>query len=184
LPAAESGSLALEIERKFLVNNDGWRAHCVREERLVDGLLSTSKGLKVRVRTYEGRATIAVKTRRRGRVRHEFEYEIPMADARHLLSSECDGDVVAKMRCYVPYRGFTWEVDVYEGPLAGTVIAEIELTGDAIDPPIPPWVGREVTDDAFYRKSALRARALDRKTGRSEATARAGRDIQPEARPN
>jgi len=152
--------VALEIERKFLVIDERWRAGCVRRERLVDGLLATSKGRKVRVRMNGDGATICIKSRKSARVRHEFEYAVPLADARQLIENDCGGDVVAKTRHHVPYAGFTWEVDVYEGALAGVVIAEIELASEDAEPPLPPWVGREVTDDPQFRKRALRARRL------------------------
>ena len=171
--------MTLEIERKFLVRDGAWRGLCVRRERLVDGLLATSKGRKVRVRIYGDRATLAIKTRKNGPVRHEYEYEIPLHDARQLLANECGGDVVAKTRHYVPFQGFTWEVDVYEGALAGVVIAEVELKHDNIEPPRPAWIGREVTDDPDYRQSKLRARAggaaLPTARGHKTSRERAGR---------
>jgi adenylate cyclase len=147
--------VALEIERKFLVTDDAWRAEVDSSERLVDGLLATSKGRKVRVRLYGGRATIAIKTRKKGRVRFEFEYEIPISDAEHILKSECGHSVLAKTRHYIPYGGFTWEVDEYEAPLAGVILAEVELTSDEQDPPLPSWIGAEVTDDPAFRKTRL-----------------------------
>src|SRR5579871_3368967 len=104
--------MALEIERKFLVTDDRWRAQVLRSERLVDGLLATSKGRKVRVRLYAERATIAVKTRKKGPSRLEFEYDIPVCDARQLLDTECGRTILAKTRYYVPYADFLWEVDV------------------------------------------------------------------------
>ena len=147
--------MALEIERKFLVADERWRMQTVRSERLVDGLLATSKGRKVRVRLYADRATIAIKTRKKGRVRFEFEYEIPMGDARHMLATECGRSVLAKTRHFVPHAGYTWEVDEYEAPLAGVVLAEVELTADDEQPPLPPWVGLEVTEDPAFRKTRL-----------------------------
>lgn len=147
--------MALEIERKFLVKGDAWRTQTLSSERLVDGLLATSKGRKVRVRLYADRATIAIKTRKKGRVRFEFEYEIPVGDARHILKAECGRSVLAKTRHLVPYAGYTWEVDEYEAPLEGIVLAEVELTSDAEDPPLPSWVGAEVTDDPAFRKTRL-----------------------------
>jgi adenylate cyclase len=154
--------VALEIERKFLVADECWRDACVGSDRLVDGLLATSKGRKVRVRINGPEATVCIKSRKSARVRDEFEYAIPLADARQLLENDCGGDVVAKTRHYVPYAGFTWEVDVYEGSLAGIVIAEIELPSEEAQPPLPPWIGREVTDDARFRKSAFRNGRLTR----------------------
>lgn len=150
-----------EIERKFLVVGNDWREQAARSQRLVDGLLATSKGRKVRVRLYAERATITVKTRKRGRSRLEFEYDIPIGDARQLLDTECGRTVLAKTRYYVPYADFLWEVDVYEPPLDGVVLAEVELASVDQDPPLPPWVGREVTEDPAFRKRNLFAdRAL------------------------
>jgi CYTH domain-containing protein len=169
--------VALEIERKFLVATDGWRRHVLRSERLVDGLLATSKGRKVRVRLYGDRATLAIKTRKKGRVRLEFEYEIPQADAQQLLETECGSTVLAKTRHYVPFAGCTWEVDVYEAPLEGLVLAEVELSFPEAEPRLPAWIGREVTDDPAFRKQRLFADRARRKFAPSPARAK------PKARP-
>jgi adenylate cyclase len=147
--------MALEIERKFLVTDDTWRGQTLRSERLVDGLLATSKGRKVRVRLYADHATIAIKTRKKGRVRFEYEYEIPIGDARHMLKTECGRSVLAKTRHYVPYAGYTWEVDEYEAPLDGIVLAEVELRSADEDPPLPCWVGSDVTGDPAFQKTRL-----------------------------
>ena len=144
-----------EIERKFLVIGDGWRTAAASCERLIDGLLATSKGRKVRVRLYEERATLSVKTSKKFRSRLEFEYDIPREDALQMLATECGRSVVAKLRHRVPHEGFTWEVDVYEGVLEGVVLAEVELETAEQDPPRPAWVGREVTEDPAFRKNRL-----------------------------
>lgn len=147
--------MALEIERKFLLASDDWKGEAVRSERLVDGLLATSKGRKVRVRLYGDRATLAVKTRRAKGVRFEFEYDIPIEDAEQMLATQCGRTVLAKRRHYIPHQGFTWEVDVYEAPLDGVVLVEVELERADQDPPRPAWVGREVTDDPAYAKQRM-----------------------------
>lgn len=164
--------MAEEIERKFLIAGDGWRVDATRRERLVDGLLATSKGRKVRIRLYEDKATLTIKTGRKGRSRLEFEYEIPRADAERLLVTECGHSVVAKTRHHVPHHGFDWEVDVYEGVLEGVVLAEVELSSADQDPPLPEWVGREVTEDPAFRKQRLvdeRLRGLAAPVRRSKA---------------
>jgi len=162
--------MALEIERKFLIADETWRRHAVRSERIVDGLLATSKGRKVRVRLYADRATLAVKTRKKGRVRFEFEYAIPVIDARHMLRAECGRSTLAKTRHYVPHGGKTWEVDEYEAPLAGILLAEVELTEADQALSLPSWIGREVTDDPAFSKTRL-------------FTERAGRRFAPKRRP-
>ena len=110
--------MAREIERKFLVSDQSWRELCTKSEQLRDGLVAISNERKVRVRIYESRATITVKTRGTGAAREEFEYVIPVEDARELITNHCDGNVLDKIRHYVPYQGFIWEVDVYEGILS------------------------------------------------------------------
>jgi CYTH domain-containing protein len=147
--------MALEIERKFLLKNDDWRGQVSRSERLVDGLLATSRGRKVRVRLYADRATIAIKTRKKGRIRFEYEYEIAVGDARRILETECGRNILAKTRHHVVHAGYAWEVDEYEAPLDGIVLAEVELKSEGEEPPLPSWVGAEVTEDPAFRKTRL-----------------------------
>jgi len=144
--------MATEIERKFLVASDSWRKLYTTSDSLRDGLLASSNGRKVRVRIYEKRATLTIKSKQQGSERSEYEYEIPIADAEELLTSHCDGNILAKTRYYVPYRGFIWEVDVYDGILSGVVLAEVEIERADIDVPLPSWIGREITGEPQYRK--------------------------------
>jgi len=97
-------------------------------------------------------ATIALKSRRRGPVRTEFEYVIPYSDAEEMLRTMCDGNVLDKVRHFVSHEGNDWHVDVYEGLLAGVVLAEIELADAGQEFALPDWIGAEVTADPRYRK--------------------------------
>lgn len=144
-----------EIERKFLVRNDAWRQHVDWSEHLRDGILAASDGRKVRVRLYENRATLTVKSRQEHGRRAEFEYEIPRDHAEEMLASHCGTSILEKTRHYVPFNGLTWEIDLYEGLLAGIVLAEVELDRIDRDVPLPEWVGEEVTDRPEYKKSAM-----------------------------
>ena len=114
--------MALEIERKFLVANDGWKSSVVRSVRIRDGLIANNKGHKARVRIANDVATIALKSRRRGLVRTEFEYAIPHTDAEEMLRTMCDDDILDKVRHFVSHGSNTWQVDVYEGLLDGVVL--------------------------------------------------------------
>ena len=157
-----------EIERKFLVRSDAWRALVTRSERLRDGLVAASDGRKVRVRLYEDRAMLTIKSRSEGGSRAEFEYEIPRDHAQELLALHCGIDTLEKTRHHVPFEGFVWEIDVYEGELSGVVLAEVELDRIDREVPIPEWAGEEVTDRAEYRKTAmLEARRAAVTAGRS-----------------
>ena len=144
--------MAVEIERKFLVADHGWKNSIARSVRICDGLIANNNGQKVRVRIANGVATIAIKSRRRGPARTEFEYAIPYSDAEEMLRTMCGGNVLDKVRHFVSYAGNTWQIDVYEGLLEGVVLAEIELTDADQKLTLPDWIGEEVTADPTYRK--------------------------------
>lgn len=147
--------MAIEIERKFVPSNNAWRALSHMRERLVDGLLAAAEGRKIRVRLYETRATLTVKSARDGLRRDEFEYEIPVADATEMIAKHCGAKVLVKTRHYVEHLGFAWHIDEYHGLLEGVVIAEVELESEHASVPLPAWVGRDVTQDPNYRQSHL-----------------------------
>jgi adenylate cyclase len=155
--------MPLEIERKFLVKDASWREQCTKCERLRDGLVAVSDSLKVRVRLYDDRATLAIKTKRVGAVRHEFEYEIPRSDAEKLLAEHCGYRKLEKTRHHLKHEGFRWIVDVYEGILKGVTIAEVELERPDVHVPLPKWVGREVTNDPRYTKLAMLLSEMERR---------------------
>lgn len=149
--------MGIEIERKFLVASDAWRAGVSRSTRFSQGYLSRDPARTVRVRLAGEQAFLTIKGATLGAARAEFEYAVPVADARALLAI-CDGPVVEKVRSLCPYEGMTWEVDEFLGANAGLVLAEIEL--DTEDQPFarPPWLGAEVTGDARFVNANLAVR--------------------------
>jgi adenylate cyclase len=149
---ADYPDVSLEIERKFLVANEGWKTAVIRSVRIRDGLIANNKGHKARVRIANDVATIALKSRRRGPVRTEFEYTIPYSDAEEMLDTMCDGNVLDKVRHLVSHEGNIWHIDVYHGLLDGVVLAEIELADAGQEFALPDWIGAEVTSDPRYRK--------------------------------
>ena len=152
--------MALEIERKFLLANGDWKREVVRREHFWDGLLARFREGKVRVRLTESDARLTIKGPRERLSRLEFEYEIPRADAEHMLRSLCQADpILEKVRHTVPFGGLDWLIDVYMGPLSGVVLAEVELKHPDQHLQLPPWAGEEVTNDHRFRKRALALRA-------------------------
>lgn len=147
-----------EIERRFLVTGQGWRAGATRVRRLHQGYLAREEGVTVRLRIADDVAALTIKGPG-SLVRPEYEYPLPAMEAREMLDLLCAGRRLVKTRHSVPHGGLTWEVDVFEGPLAGLVIAEVELPDPAHDLPLPPWAGREVTDDPRYANAALASAA-------------------------
>lgn len=95
----------IEIERKFLVRNDDWRANATSAHEIRQGYLTRGRENSVRVRTIDGlSARLTVKFGKRGPSREEYEYDIPYAEAVELLSHAIGG-VVEKTRYTVPHRG-------------------------------------------------------------------------------
>ena len=151
--------MAIEIERKFIVAGDGWRPPVIRSERLKQGYLSTGNGVTVRIRTIDDeRAFLTIKGGGSALARAEFEYAIPIGDARQLLGY-CTGISIIKQRHILDLPGGDWIVDVFEGRHRGLVLAEVELKAPTGDLALPAWLGREVTGDSQYYNSSLAALA-------------------------
>ncbi len=156
--------MGIEIERKFLVVDDGWReaAHTVvpMAQGYINDMGAMDRGeqkASVRVRIQGEVAFLNLKSRELGHTRQEFDYPIPVDDARALLGL-CVGGVIDKRRHHVRHEGHLWEVDEFLGDNAGLVVAEIEL-GDAGEGFVKPaWAGREVTDALRYYNLALASR--------------------------
>jgi CYTH domain-containing protein len=147
--------MPVEIERKFLVLSDEWRRAATGSQRLRDGMLARFGDGKVRVRVADDQAWLTVKGPRIGLRRPEFEYEIASAEAEEMLRTLCTEPLIEKTRHFVPYGGFMWEVDVYEGALGGLILTEIELEHEDQTFTMPKWLGREVTDDPLYKTANL-----------------------------
>ena len=148
--------MAREIERKFLVTTDGWRAGS-RGVPYRQGYLSAGADscCTVRVRIAAELAWLTIKGRPEAGARDEYEYPIPVADAQEMLERLCVGGRIEKIRHRVPHAGRTWEVDEFAGENAPLVVAEVELDDIDAEISLPPWVGLEVTYDPRYTNAAL-----------------------------
>jgi CYTH domain-containing protein len=145
--------MALETERKFLVNSDAWRP-LGKPIPYAQGYLSRGDGRTVRVRIAGNKAFLTVKGPVTEITRHEFEYEVPLQDARSMLTL-CEGPMIEKTRTTIPVGNHFWEVDEFSGPNAGLIIAEVELSNPEEIVQIPDWIGAEVTGDHRYYNSNL-----------------------------
>ena len=146
-----------EIERKFLLRNDDWRAAADGGTRLRQGYLSDAPARTVRVRTRGERGYLTIKGQNVGTKRPEFEYAIPLADAEALLDL-CLTPLVEKTRYEVRHGAHRWEIDVFGGANAGLVLAEVELRSETEAVLLPDWIGAEVSADVRYYNSNLISR--------------------------
>lgn len=151
--------MSVEIEHKYLVTDDSYKAMSECRIDMAQGYLSRVAERTVRVRVAGDRAWLTVKGRNDGDTRLEFEYEIPAEDGRRLLQL-CDGPVLYKTRWYVTYKGYRWEVDEFQGALSPLVMAEIELKVSSHSYPLPSFVGKDVTGNPEYYNSELVRRLM------------------------
>jgi len=145
-----------EIERKFLVNGDGWRAMAGAGLSCRQGYISTGlSSATVRVRVLGKQGFLTIKGPTKGISRPEMEYEIPADEAEYMLEYLCDGGSISKVRYIVIFAGSRWELDEFSGANAGLVTAEIELESE--DQPFekPDWLGKEVSFDRRYTNVSL-----------------------------
>jgi CYTH domain-containing protein len=142
-----------EIERKYLLKNDSWKG--VTGTHYCQGYLNSIKERTVRVRTIDEKGFLTVKGISVGATRLEYEYEIPVKDARELLSELCEKPLIEKSRFKVESNGLIWEIDEFYGENEGLVFCEVELSFEDQVIELPEWVGEEVTSDPRYFNSNL-----------------------------
>ena len=147
--------MATEIERKFLVLNDDWRAIVRSDMKIIQAYLATNESSSTRIRIQNDKANINIKSATLGITRSEFEYAIPVVDAQSMIDDLCIKPVIEKTRYIVKYMHHTWEIDVFSGDNQGLIVAEIELSSPDEAFEKPSWLGEEVSNDARYYNVCL-----------------------------
>lgn len=145
----------MEIERKYLIRMDLWLKSEKPEGRLLlQGYLCRDDEKVVRIRIAGQRGFLTIKGKLENLGRPEFEYEIPVTEARDLLSLSLFPPI-EKTRYKYPYGGRIWDVDIFHGENEGLAMAEVELDepGEEID--FPDWAGEEVSHDPRYYNSYI-----------------------------
>jgi CYTH domain-containing protein len=160
--------MGTEIERKFLVDHEKWRVlnkpsgRHYRQGYLVD---EAKKTIRVRIAGENGFITIKGATT--GITRKEYEYKIPVSDAKELIDGFSASEV-EKTRYRITFEGKLWEIDEFWGDNEGLIMAEIELKEEDEQFEKPDWTSREVSHDKRYYNSYLAKhpyRGWDKETG-------------------
>ena len=148
--------MAQEIERKFLVKNNDFKAASFNQTKIVQGFLSTVPERTVRIRIKGDKGFITVKGigNKSGTSRFEWEKEISVQDATDLLKISEPG-VIDKSRFNVKSGEHTFEVDEFYGENDGLTVAEVELSSENENFNKPSWLGEEVTGQVKYYNSML-----------------------------
>lgn len=147
--------MAKEIERKFLVDGLSFIPMAESSTHIRQTYISTDPDATVRLRIRDEKAFLTIKSRNSGVTRNEWEYPIPVADAIDMAERLCGGFAIDKTRYIVPYCGWHWEVDLFHGRHEGLILAEIEMPSADSVPPLPPFIGLEVSTDPRYYNSTL-----------------------------
>ena len=150
--------MAQEIERKFLVKGDAYKALAFNHSSIAQGYIVSGGGrsVRVRIRGDKGYLTIKGASNADGLSRYEFETEISLADASDLMLL-CEPGIVLKTRWLVRATdGHVFEVDEFEGDNEGLVMAEVELKSEDETFEKPDFIGQEVTGDRRFYNSHLR----------------------------
>lgn len=150
--------MAIEIERKFLVNGE-YKSLSVSHTHIIQGYICSGRGRSVRVRLRDEHSYLTIKgpSFDGGLSRYEFEKKITRDEALSLLRL-CDPGIIDKVRWMVPVGGHTFEVDEFFGENEGLVVAEIELRQAEEAFERPSFLGQEVTGECRYYNSQLRVR--------------------------
>jgi len=148
--------MAQEIERKFLVKSDQFKAEASKSTRITQGYLSSvpERTVRVRIKGDQGYITVKGIGSGSGASRYEWEKEIPMAEVDELLKI-CEPGVIDKTRFEVKMGNHTFEVDEFYGENSGLIVAEVELSAEDEAFGKPEWLGQEVTGDPKYFNSML-----------------------------
>lgn len=146
----------IEIERKFLVTSDVFKAESFKKTRIIQGFLNTDKERTVRVRLKgdNGYLTVKGQSTTNGLSRFEWEKEISKADAEALLKL-CEKGVIDKTRYEVKVGNHIFEIDEFFGDNKGLIIAEVELEEENEIFTKPKWLGEEVTGEIKYYNSQI-----------------------------
>ncbi len=146
----------IEVERKFLVMTDAYKAEATSSNHIVQGFLNTHTERTVRVRIYgnKGYLTIKGKSNKAGTSRFEWEKEIDVDEAKALLNL-CEKGILEKTRYLIPFGKHIFEVDEFLGDNEGLIVVEVELNSEDEFFEKPQWLGEEVTGDVKYYNSQI-----------------------------
>lgn len=145
--------MALEIERKYIVNRE--ILNLPKEgKHIIQGYLFNYKNKSMRIRITDDKSLITIKSGTNPLKRMEFEYEIPLSDAREMLKL-CGSQLIDKHRYLIYYQEQTWEIDVFHGENDGLIVAEIELERENQDILLPEWIDKEVSKEERYLNASL-----------------------------
>ena len=146
----------IEIERKYLVSADDYRAAASKKSSITQGYLNSDpqRSVRIRLKDHKGYITVKGKSNDSGLSRFEWEKEISKTEAEALLNI-CEKTIISKVRYEVVVGKHVFEVDEFRAENQGLVVAEVELDSETEKFSKPEWLGKEVTGNIKYYNSKL-----------------------------
>ena len=146
--------MALEIERRFLIENDNWKEFVTNKIFIEQGYLS--KNLDdwiIRIRCSGNDYEIALKKHIASFTNLEYEYSIPHEDGATIMSNL--SNTIQKERFLLEVEGKSWIIDCFKGKNYPLKIAEIELSREEEDLYLPSFISKEITGFKHYSNFSL-----------------------------
>ena len=147
--------MALEIERKFLIEKPPENLASYPSYEIIQGYLIISDNFELRIRKKDNEHFQTIKTGE-GLKRGETEIEITY-DQFDKLWPLTEGKRVKKRRYEIEFESYLIELDIYKEKLEGLCTAEIEFISEekSIKFKSPEWFGKDITEDSRYKNKNL-----------------------------
>jgi len=108
-----------------------------------------------RIRFTQDSVTLTLKGKRTHASATELEWNISLELAEGIINSKRHPSITKTRYHWKGKDGMVWEVDEFEGGLAGLVLAEIELPNIDHHVTLPEWLGVELTGLHQWSNSTL-----------------------------
>ena len=118
-------------------------------------IISSSDDLTSRIRKIDDKAVLTMKAKVSQATAIELEWEIKTKNADDIIDLKSFPHVEKTRYYWVGLDNLIWEVDEFEGGLAGLILAEVELVDENQEVNLPHWLGMELTGMASWSNAAL-----------------------------
>ena len=146
--------MTLEIERRFLIENDSWKQLITKKIFIEQGYLSNNlDDWIIRIRLSGRDYKIALKKHIKGFTSYEFEYSIPQSDGEKIMSNL--SNTIKKERFFLEVEKKSWIIDCFKENNYPLEIAEIELSNEEEDLFLPSFISKEITGLTHYSNFSL-----------------------------
>ncbi|ABM71393.1 Uncharacterized protein conserved in bacteria [Prochlorococcus marinus str. MIT 9515] len=141
--------MTLEIERRFLIKNDQWKAFITHKTFIEQGYLSYDlEDWIIRIRFNGKNFKIALKKHIKNFTNYEYEYSIPNSEGEQIMATLTN--TIKKERFFLKIDQKDWIIDCFKDRNFPLEIAEIELAEEKEQIILPPFLAKEITGLKIY----------------------------------